>query len=167
MGVLGKKFKDVKFICVEASPKNFLKLKNISNQLPKCNEYNLINKAVSYSKKKKIIFSHSSTNDGKIITNLNKNILNSKNIFEVETITLSKLIRDFKIKTNYSLITDIEGFEADIFFKDKKAFKYCNIIVAEIENSNLATIEQQVNKILSMKFIMIERYGNVMVFKKF
>ena len=32
LGVLGKKFKDVKFICVEASPKNFLKLKNISNQ---------------------------------------------------------------------------------------------------------------------------------------
>ena len=124
--MLGKKFKDVKFICVEASPKNFLKLKNISNQLPKCNEYNLINKAVSYSKKKKIIFSHSSTNDGKIITNLNKNILNSKNIFEVETITLSKLIRDFKIKTNYSLITDIEGFEADIFFGIKK---HLNIVI--------------------------------------
>lgn len=64
------------------------------------------------------------------------------------------------------MISDIEGFEAEIFSEDELALKYCQTIIIEIENTKFASINNQINKILSLNFTMIERYGNVMVFKK-
>lgn len=42
LGVLGKKLNNVRFICVEASPLNFKKLKYISTKLPAVNQYNIV-----------------------------------------------------------------------------------------------------------------------------
>ena len=48
LGVLSKKRKNTKFICIEASKKNFENLKILKDQLSKENDYILINKALAY-----------------------------------------------------------------------------------------------------------------------
>lgn len=159
LGVLSKFCTKTNFFCVEASPLNFQKLKSLTKILPNKNNYTLINKAIAYNKKK-VQFNFTSTTGSKI-----NHIYFNKNSY-VPTTTLSYIIKNYNIKYPYTLITDIEGAEAEIFFKDSSALKYCTCIIAELENSASFSINDQILKLSNLGYIINEMYGNVFVFSK-
>jgi len=156
LGVLSNCHKGSKFICVEASTINFKKLIRLKKNLPAYNEYLLINKAISYTNDS-IGFKHTSTMGSKIYYEPNYNVNT------IPTITLANLLDENKINEEFTLITDIEGAEAEIFFKDKNALKNCIQIIAELEETSLYSISSQIKQLQSIGFVITEMYGNVIV----
>ena len=163
LGVLANNRIDTKFICIEASKKNYEKLIKLKKILPqRGNEYILLNKAIAYGVSH-IHFEHTSTVGSKI-TNDNKKS-NTSNI--VPAITLSEILNQNAIKDSYTLITDIEGAEAEIFFKDKVALKTCEKIIAELEDTSTHTVNEQISELNKLGFKIFESYGNVVVMTKY
>lgn len=158
LGVLSNMLKDKTFICIEASPRNFSKLTLLKEKLNKNNKYILINKAIAYGVKK-IGFS---TTDNIIGSKINTN--NEQTI--VVATTLANILKEHRVNKNFTLITDIEGAESEVFFKDKNALKLCSEIIAELENTFSYSIEEQVDKLSKYGFKVKERYGNVFVFTR-
>ena len=148
--------KNTKFICLEASNINFKKLQKLRSKLSNRNKYILVNKAISY-KADTIAFEHISTTGSSI----DKTPAYSSEI--ISTITLNQLILDHCEKERFTLITDIEGAEADIFFMDKESLINCNEIIAELEDTEVHSQEDQINQLESLGFKLIERYGKVVV----
>jgi len=148
-----------KFICIEASSENFKKLSLLKKSLSNKNEYILINKAVAYGVEN-IGFEFSTTTGSKI----NKSLTN--NNFLIPAITLNQILINNNISEEYTLITDIEGAEADIFFKDKAALKNCSCIIAELENTKNYSIDDQIQRLTGLGFSIIERYGSVVVMQR-
>lgn len=162
LGVLSNTLDNRKFICVEASKKNFKKLIHLKKFLPqRGNEYIFLNKAIAYGVSH-VHFEHTSTLGSKIKNDNKKNV--QSNI--VPTISLNEILNLNLIKGTYTLITDIEGAEAEIFFKDKIALKKCETIIAEIENVSKYTVEKQISELVKLGFEICERYGNVLVMTK-
>jgi hypothetical protein len=93
-----------------------------------------------------------------------KNFNNST--YKVKTITLGEIIKKYQIKKYFTLIMDIEGSEASIFFKDAKNLNLCNQIICELHACKNFSIEDLVKKIQQINFILVERYNNVFYFKK-
>ena len=160
LGVLSNLRSNTKFICVEASATNFKKLSDLQKKLSTKNVYSLINKAIAYGKDN-VGFSYISTTGSKI----DETIKDSKN--SVPTITLTRLLEENRISGKYTLITDIEGAESEIFFKDEVALENCVRIIAELEETSSYSIEEQINKLISVGFRITESYGNVFVFSRF
>lgn len=160
LGTLANKRSNTQFICVEASPINFNKLLKLKKLLPhNFNQYNLINKAIAYNADN-VPFIHKTTKGSKVLERkLNGSI-------QVPCITLSEIINHFKIKEEFSLIADIEGNEAPIFFEDTQALSKCKNIIVEIEDTPNATTEQQIDQLKKIGFCKIEHYGRVYVFVK-
>ena len=158
-GVLTNCLDNRKFICVEASKINFKKLLHLKNQI-KSNKHEcvMINKAIHYEKNK-IYFKHISTSGSKLI----KNNLDGD---EIDCISLHQILIDNNVNENYTLISDIEGVESEIFFKDSESLKNCSTLIAELENTDDYSINDQVEKLIELNFRIIENYGNVFVFKK-
>lgn len=157
LGVLANNRKNTKFICLEASLINFNKLSTLKNLLPHNNNYILINKAIAYGVES-IQFEHTSTTGSKVLRNKDQ-LMVKENI--VPATTLSKLICEYEIKETYTLITDIEGAEAVIFFEDFDGLRNCKEIIAELEDTNQYSIIEQINQLENIGFTLIERYGNV------
>lgn len=159
-GSLTHHLKNKKFICVEASKENFKKLLGLKNQikLKKKHEYIMLNKAIHY-KKNKIKFKHTSTSGSKIIE---KNLDGD----EIECITLKQILNNYNINENYTLISDIEGTESEIFFKDSESLKKCTTMILELENTADYSINDQIKKLNKLNFKVIEKYANVFVLKK-
>jgi len=159
-GSLTHHFKDKKFICVEASKENFKKLLGLKNQieLKKKHEYIMLNKAIHY-KKNKIKFKHTSTSGSKIIE---KNLDGD----EIECISLKQILNNYNIKENYTLISDIEGAESEIFFEDSVSLNKCTTMILELENTADYSIKDQIEKLNKLNFKVIEKYANVFVLKK-
>ena len=82
------------------------------------------------------------------------------------TITLSRLLEENRVNEEYTLITDIEGAESEIFFVDEIALKNCVLIIAELEETSTYSMEEQINKLISIGFSISESYGNVFVFSR-
>ena len=173
LGVLSEKRKNKKFICVEASNKNFEKLKILKKQLSKKNEYILVNKAISHNEEKITLIDTISSKASQIdykkdfdkklyLDLLSKSDPNNPTI-EVPTISLSKVIEDYDVKGRYCLITDIEGAQASIFFKDSDSLTNCERIIAELSDHPLGNVEDQINKLISIGFSITEKYGSVLV----
>ena len=160
LGTLANNRSNTNFICVEASPINFNKLLKLKKSLPhNFNQYNLINKAIAYNADK-VPFIHKTTKGSKVLgRKLNGSI-------QVPCVTLSELINRFKIKEEFSLIADIEGNEAPIFFQDTQALAKCKNIIVEIEDTPNATTAQQIDQLKKIGFCKIEQYGRVYVFVK-
>jgi len=160
LGTLANKRYNTKFICVEASPINFDKLLKLKQLLPhNSNEYRLINKAIAYGLSH-VPFLHRTTKGSKV---LEKKINDS---IQLSCITLSEIIKKFKIEDDYCLITDIEGNEAPIFFEDSKALGKCVNIIAEIEDTQNVSANRQINQLKKIGFSLIEQHGRVYVFSK-
>lgn len=160
LGTLANKRFNTKFVCLEASPINFNKLLKLKELLPhNYNQYNLINKAIAYGVEY-VPFAHRTTKGSKV---LEKKIDGS---FQIPCITLSQIIKQFKIEDEFSLITDIEGNESFVFFEDSKALKKCVNIVAEIEDTPNATTAEQIDQLKKIGFDIKEQYGRVYVFVK-
>ncbi len=161
LGVLANKRQNTNFICVEASPINFKKLLKLKTILPdNFNNYEFINKAIYYGSDH-VEFKHLSTKGSRTVINNA-----SKNTIQLPCITLNAIINDYEIKEDYTLITDIEGDEASIFFNDSIALNLCKNIIAEIDDSPLATAKEQISQLQKIGFIIAEQYGRVYVFTK-
>ena len=160
LGTLANKRLNTKFICLEASPINFKKLLKLKELLPhNYNQYNFINKAIAYGLEY-VPFVHRTTKGSKVHE---KKI---KGSFQVPCITLSQIIKQFKIEDEFSLITDIEGNESSVFFEDSKALDKCVNIVAEIEDTPNATTVEQIDQLKKIGFVITAQYGRVYVFVK-
>ncbi len=161
LGTLAKKKHDSNFICVEASKINFEKLLKLKKLLS-CNNnnYEFINKAIAYNVDY-APFIHKSTKGSKISTDKYQDVSDL-----IPCITLSKIIKDFKVNGEFSLISDIEGGEAPIFFEDSEALKKCKNIIIELENNSYATVTQQIDQIKQIGFNLVEYSGRVYVFSK-
>lgn len=159
LGVLSKFRKNTTFICVEASPLNFDRLTKVIDFLPEHNRYIPINKAISYNSEK-INFEHFSTTGAKISEE------QKEGNFIIESITLSRIISEQNVKADYTLITDIEGAEAEIFFEDQSALKNCVRIIAELEDTSLFSKDVQIQQLEHLGFSLTERYNNVVVMSR-
>ena len=76
--------------------------------------------------------------------------MKSNTSYALSAITLSEILNQNAIKGSYTLITDIEGAESEIFFKDKIALKNCEIIIAELENVQKYTVEKQISELVKL-----------------
>ena len=83
---------------------------------------------------------------------------------DLTTITLSKILNLYKIKEPFTLITDIEGMESEIFFYDAEALQKCQCIIAELENTHLYSINDQIKKLTDIGFKLEAFKKNVGVF---
>ncbi len=158
LGVLSNVRKNTKFICIEASSKNFKKLNILKSILPKHNEYIFVNKAIAYGVDK-VSFEFMSTTGSKI------NINNKMGDF-VNAVTLSDLLKENEVNEEYTLITDIEGAEEAVFFEDPEALKSCVTVIAELENTPKRTVDDQIKRLEELGFKLIERYGCVVVMRR-
>ena len=167
LGVLSKKRKNTKFICIEASKKNFENLKILKDQLSKENDYILINKALAYGVEEVSFFKLNTSTSHQI--DFSKDTQKKK--YNVPTdnvmaISLSKVIENYDVKGKYCLISDIEGADAAIFYNDIASLDNCERIIAELDDSPLGTIEDQIEKLKSIGFSVTERYGQVIVMSR-
>jgi FkbM family methyltransferase len=161
LGVLTNYFDHARFICVEASPVNFSKLNKLCRELKPNLNITLINKAVAYGAKI-IHFDQTTTTGSKIQCG---DLPQVKRI-AVEAVTLSEILANERVDGWFTLITDIEGAESDIFFKDVASLSKCNKIIAELEPISSITVEDQINQITLIGFELIELYGNVVYFQR-
>jgi FkbM family methyltransferase len=161
LGTLANNRDNTKFICVEAFRKIIRKLLKLQKSLPKKNKYLFLNKAIFYNNRY-VNFEEKTTATSKITKNNTKTIKS----YKVKAVTLSKIIKKYSIKKPFTLISDIEGAEASIFFKDVSSLKYCEKIIVELENVALYTIKNQVLQIKKIGYKILENYGNVFVFSK-
>lgn len=160
-GVLINIYPDSKYICVEAHPKVFQILKKLVHFTGNLEKATLINKALSYSREKEVRFiEDSNMSSGKI------GVSDEYHSPVIQVVTLNEIIKDHLKEEKYTLISDIEGAEADIFFEDAEALKNCTKIICELDNTNKYPIESQVNQLLSIGFLKKEQYSNVFVFQR-
>ena len=159
LGVLSHLRQNTKFICVEASSENFEKLSCLQKQLSASNDYILVNKAIAYGTDK-VAFAFTSTTGSKI----DQSPVNTESY--VSAITLAKILEENQIKEAYTLITDIEGAEAEIFFKDEAALDNCVRIIAELEETSSYSMDEQISKLGNIGFSLTESYGNVVVMSR-
>ena len=82
------------------------------------------------------------------------------------TTKLKTILKNFYINKKYTLITDIEGAESEIFFKDVKSLKNCEMIIAELEDTAKYSIIKQLRQLKKIGYSIIEYYSNVYVFQK-
>lgn len=156
LGVLATQRRNTRFVCIEASPSNFKKLERLKSGLPQGgNDYTLVNRAIAYGVDS-INFAHTSTTGSRI-----DDTAPATGAQRVPAATLTALLREFDISGDYTLITDIEGAEAAIFFQDRAALTTCSQIVAELENTSAHSIEDQITALKDVGFRLTERYGNV------
>ena len=88
-------------------------------------------------------------------------------IYQVQESNLSSIVDEYVPDgREYVLISDIEGAEADIFYKDIYSLSRCKIIICELENANSHPIEGQIQLLQSAGFELVEHYGQVYVFKR-
>lgn len=159
LGVLSNIRKQTKFICVEAALENFEKLNSLKTLLPTNNEYILVNKAIAYDVDR-VSFKFTSATGSKI------NEKGDETGSYVDATTLSNLLEENQIESEYTLLADIEGAEEAVFFKDEAALKQCVLIIAELENTSSHTIHEQISKLEDIGFSLRERYGCVVVMSR-
>jgi FkbM family methyltransferase len=166
MATLLSNKKLTKFIAVEANPKTFKLLnKTAEFYTHKAQDVVILNKAISYENSKYVRFSEKSLTDSKIQED--HEAVNKETIVEVSSITLNQLIKNYtQPETTYTLITDIEGAEAEIFFKDSLALTQCKTIVCELEDTQQYSMKSQIKELEKIGFKLIEFYGNVFAFQR-
>lgn len=88
----------------------------------------------------------------------------------VPATTLSEILEAYKIQ-DYTLVSDIEGAEAEILLKDKAGLERCQQIIIEIHEVQLDgknfTVEDLKNNLVTEHgFFLVARYGRAFVFDK-
>lgn len=83
----------------------------------------------------------------------------------IQPMTLSTILARYSID-EYVLISDIEGAEADIWFKDEGALENCHAIVVELEDTERYSTESQVKQLQDLGFTQCYRYGRVYFFDR-
>jgi FkbM family methyltransferase len=150
----------IKYVGVEASPRNYEILKNQAGYIEVQESVELINKAIDYTDNKEVEFFESDYEAGSLKEQ------NCKQIKLVETVKLRDIVTKYYGNAEYFLISDIEGAEAEIFLKDIDALKNCIGILCELEDVAACGIEDQKNMIIKAGFKLKERYSNVFFFSR-
>jgi FkbM family methyltransferase len=83
----------------------------------------------------------------------------------VSSVSLSKILLSESI-VEYILISDIEGAEADIWFRDQRALKDCSAIVVELEDTEQYSTQDQIEQLQTLGFNQSYQYGRVYFFEK-
>ena len=161
LGVLSQCKKIEKYICVEANPINYKKLRKLIYKLPSDFPINTYHNAINYDSEFIDLYL-SATQSSSVYKE--KSLVDST--CNIKTITLSKLIDKEKIKYEYALVTDIEGSEADIFFRDSSALNFCREIICELDYTNKFSIKSQVDRLREIGFICVEQYQDVFYFQR-
>lgn len=165
LGVLSNIRDKTKFICVEGSSNAFNKLISQKRNFKTTNSYEFINKVIAYGCNN-ILFGNASLRGSRIYKDfLRKGIrLPKSSISKMPTITLCEIINFYKVKGPFTLITDIEGMEAEIFFHDAESLQNCQCIIAELENTYHYSINDQIKKLTDIGFKLEAFKKNVAVF---
>lgn len=152
-----------KLICVEANP-NILSLlqKNLTLNAPNKN-CRVIHGAISYD------------GDGYIDFVIGDSNLSSRQgtegaVQKVPSLTLSGILEAESI-TDYALVCDIEGAEAQIFNRDHQAFSGCRTLVIELHSVTYQEIDYPPDGLVTLiekntSLRLVARYSNVCVFLK-
>ena len=165
VSALSKRLNNHNFYLVEASPINFSILEKVVTHLGGDNNFSIINKAVAYNTEA-VLFDHVGT--------ISSSIYNSgkcKNSAYITTISLSsivsKIINENGMSPNgFTLISDIEGAEGEIFLNDIDSLSLCKTIITELEETDAFSKSVQINMLETYGFRVQESYDNVYVFVK-
>ncbi|MEK9569617.1 MAG: FkbM family methyltransferase [Paracoccaceae bacterium] len=162
---LSKRLNNHNFYLVEASPINVSILEKVVAHLGGNNNFSIINKAVAYNTEA-VFFDHVGT--------ISSSIYNSgqcKNSSYITTISLSsivsKIVNENGMSPNgFTLISDIEGAEGEIFFNDIDSLSLCKTLITELEETDAFSKSVQINMLKAYGFKLQEFYDNVYVFVK-
>ncbi len=121
----------VDIYALEPEPKNFLALKNNLN-LNKFKKITVINSALSDQSGEATLLMAVDNHNHRLVKNYNQN----QNTFTIPTISLSDLIKKYKLKKISLLKMDIEGWEYMIFKNlDSKVLSKISAIIMEYHNN--------------------------------
>ena len=154
-----------RLITVEANPQivGILK-KNIELNFPDAN-YEIINSVLDYSGDENEFgfFRIADNNLGSRVTT--SNFAKDKSVVQIKKSTLNSIICEFDVK-EFTLVSDIEGAEAEVFKMDYGSFENCRQIIIELHDTNYMKIDEMVNFITQkIQFTYIDNHGPVYVFK--
>lgn len=149
-----------RYFCVEANPLLTGLLKQNIEKNSCGQRSQVINAAISSSGHKQFF----SINEQSLASKLS-----TDGDIEVPVKTLSQVIAENAI-TQYVLISDIEGAEAELFSEDFVALKNCSLVIIELHdcryNNDLFTIEDLIILIeRNTNLNLVDRYHDVCVFK--
>lgn len=147
---------NAEYVAVEASPRNFAILKALTQNLPSPHRITLLHRAICYTGEATVPFEERTYEGGSI----------GESGVLVPTIRLSDIVSEYVGDSPYTLISDIEGAEADVFLKDASALKNCQRIICELEDTVSASAQEQIAAIYDMGFVVREHYGNVWAFER-
>lgn len=150
--------RQVTYFGIEASPRLAETAKeNLTRNNRFDSKWQIANRCIDYGDRKTITFvERRSSLSGSKSEEEEGNI-------EVQTARFGDLVRQQGFK-NYALISDIEGAEADIFFNDGDVLQHCQAIVAELEPTPRYSLDDQINCLIDLGFVMDARFGNVFAF---
>lgn len=156
-----KKHKSIEqYIAVEPSTKNVGIANRVFTELNK--NVVICHKAISYGSEEKSFLQNTGYITNTVTEGQNDNVAGEW----VDNTTLSTILQEKGISGNYTLITDIEGAEADVFFKDVAALEKCDTIIAELEETEIYSMDEQAHQLEKLGFNLMEQYGNVFAFSK-
>lgn len=164
LGVLSHLHPNMAYVCVEASPRNFKILSEFRKSLPDSSDITLINRAICYNKDSEFVSFSETTYSGSRLSYLNTD--KKSNDVKVKAVSLKDILQMNNITDSYTLITDIEGAEADIFFEDSRSLEKCTSIVCELEDTEKYSLNAQIKQLYKLGFKIVEQYGNVFYFSK-
>jgi len=115
-----------KTICVEANPYLIKTIEENIKLNVSWKKVEVLNRAIDYSGQSEVTFYISKNNLGSHVSH-NEDAQPTL----VKTATLKELIYNYQIK-DFALVSDIEGAEAGMIFKDKEALIQCKQIIIEL-----------------------------------
>lgn len=161
MATLNTKMNFKNYIIVEANKQNFNILQKIRDSFFENKNISIIHKAISKPSISKVYFSNNSVESNHIVDKAD--IKKSLNCKIVPSTYLSKIYKTYIDGSKYTLITDIEGAEINIFFHDEISLKSCEKIICELEDTTNYTVDDQLKKLNQIGFEIVEQYNNVFV----
>jgi FkbM family methyltransferase len=152
----------IRLISIEANPQLIEQVQyNVQHNKLGTGVY-LNNYAIAYNKEMAKLQLSTQTTGARVQDNLSS----SENLVEVPAITLSGLLKTYDVG-DFTLVSDIEGSEYDILYKDQAAFERCRQIIIELHNTAEASIDELSNYIVeALGYELQFRNGNVFVFTR-
>ena len=155
-----------RLICVDANPHliDLIRLNLENNHLQ---NFSVLNAAIDYSGAKEARLELGPRNtDCKLV----RNQQSVDQYCQVPTTTLSQILGEYKIE-DYTLVSDIEGAEAEIILKDKMSLRRCRQIIIEVHDVKLDgqdfTVDDLKRSIMTEHgFNLVAEYRRVFVFNK-
>lgn len=150
------------WICIEPIPKNLQILKLIHKFYDQNDP--IIEAAIDYSSANSVKMGDTKHESSRLVKNQNND---KTKTLTVKSTTFSEVVNSMNHEEPFVLITDIEGGEAPIFFKDERSLENCFAIVAELDDSEEYSISIQIKQLQNLGFKIIEQYGsNVFIFMR-